>query len=98
MVFISFQQDALTVEPGDDFQRLLLTFGWKLLQQGAPIGLMVEAAQKLRQPLVERRRTKRVSEFFASNQTDGVRLGQNRKRKNKSNSFWKNLCLHQRGG
>src|SRR6266513_2362882 len=98
MLPISFQKDALAVEAGDDFQRLLLTFTRELLQQGAPFGFMFEAAQKSWQPLIERRRTKRVPEFFASNQTDGVRLRQNRKWKSKSNLFWKNLCLHQRGG
>ena len=98
MVSISFQQDALAVEPADDFQRLLLTFAGKLLQQGPPFGVVLEAAQKSRQPLVERGRTKRVSEFFASDQTDSVRLGQDRKRKSESNPFWKRTCLHQGGG
>src|SRR5205814_8130043 len=48
--------------------------------------------------LLERRRTKRVSEFFASDETDGVWLGQNRKWKRESHPFWNNLCVHQRRG
>ena len=93
---VSFEQDALAIEPSDDFQRLLVTFAWKPVQQGAPFDLVLEAVQKSRQPLVKSRRTKGVSEIFARDQTDGVPLGQNRKGKRESNPVWKNLCVHQR--
>jgi len=60
---------------GDDFQRLLLTFAWKQLQQWAPFRswskLLRNAAATGRET-----RPKCVSEFFASNQADGVRLRQ----------------------
>src|SRR5437667_5614037 len=98
MVPISFQQDALAVEPADDFQRLLMTFAGKLVEQGTPFHLAREAAQQLRQPLLERRRTKCVSKFFASDEPNGVWLRQNRKGKRESHPVWNNLCVHQRGG
>jgi hypothetical protein len=52
---ISFQQNALAIEPGDDFQRLLPAFAWKLLQQGVPFNRALEASQPLWQPLIESR-------------------------------------------
>src|SRR6266566_1864801 len=54
MVPISFQQDALAVEPADDFQRLLMTFAGKLVEQGTPFHLAREAAQQFRQRRAER--------------------------------------------
>src|SRR3989442_2957782 len=98
MIPISLQQDAFAVEPDDDFQRLLLMFAGKLFQQRPPFDILLKAAQKSRQPLVERRRTKRVSEFFASDQTNSIRLAQNRKRKSESNPVRNKLCIHPRGG